>query len=508
MAGTYSQSSRMEGSAAMSAVVLLLRKITKTPKATMRLRNLHVSKAISSNAAKAAIGKPRADIVWGCVATLIAKREHVNVDMHLRQSDIELLKVKGEAALLLRPMGQAHRVEMRGGVLAWLKENEETTRGGTYLLRPGKLTQLKAARKRTASTRGGPTAILAAIVELAAEGTVMLMETPNKPAGKGKWPNWVEDVAEWLVRMEWRSEEEAGEIREKAENLERMTERTSVTQRILNLGEGWGSIRKAVARRWPSVHVTGVDRRGFTWVGREKGHITAEVEHDWNDQRPGKDLIDTLSKKASVSAKGWALISLEPECTLFSGGNAINQAAGCAHGRWAETEVSLAAMTTERLAQEREMYREAKAGVIVQLESLERHPDIPFFAENPAGSELWVLPEVREIIDRNPGWVERQIDRCAFGREEQKPTVILTNRKDWTPRGRTGNGRCKAGSCTGSRTRSGRTKHPRQTIPGSKERRLDTGDKVKGRRELAEKAVKNALEQELVEEMFGTVLMN
>ena len=201
-----------------------------------------------------------------------------------------------------------------------------------------------------------------------------------------------------------------------------------------------------------------------------------------------------------MSAKGWALISLEPECTLFSGGNAINQAAGCAHGRWAET--------TERLAQEREMYREAKAGVVVQLESLERHPDIPFFAENPAGSELWVLPEVREIIDRNPGWVERQIDRCAFGREEQKPTVILTNRKDWTPRGRTGNGRCKAGSCTGSRTRSGRTKHPRQTIPGSKERRLDTGDKVKGRRELAEKAVKNALEQELVEEMFGTVLMN
>ena len=173
VAGTYSQSSRMEGSAAMSAVVLLLRKITKTPKATMRLRNLHVSKAISSNAAKAAIGKPRADIVWGCVATLIAKREHVNVDMHLRQSDIELLKVKGEAALRLRPMGQAHRVEMRGGVLAWLKENEETTRGGTYLLRPGKLTQLKAARKRTASTRGGPTAILAAIVELAAEGTGM-----------------------------------------------------------------------------------------------------------------------------------------------------------------------------------------------------------------------------------------------------------------------------------------------------------------------------------------------
>ena len=45
-------------------------------------------------------------------------------------------------------------------------------------------------------------------------------------------------------------------------------------------------------------------------------------------------------------------------------------------------------------------------------------------------------------------------------------------------------------------------------MPSSKERRLDTGDKVGGRREHAEKAVKNALEQELVEEMFGTILRN
>ena len=446
--------------------------------------------------------------MWGCVATLVAAREIVNVDMHLHQSDIKLLKAKGEAALHLRPMGRAHRVEMRGSVLVWLKENEETTEGEMYLVRPGKLTQLRAARKKTASTRGGPTAILAAIVELAAEGTVMLMEAPNRPANKGKWDNWIQDTAEWLVRKEWRSEAEAEVIREKAENLERMIERTAPTQRILNLGEGWRSIGKAVARRWPSVHVTGVDRRGFTWVGREKGHITAEVRHDWNDQREGVDLIDTVSKKASVSARGWAIISLEPECTLFSGGNAINQAGGCAHGQWVETAVSLAAMSTERLAEERKMYREAKAGVVIQLESLERHPDIPFFLENPAGSELWNLPEVRAIIDRNPGWVKRPIDRCAYGREEQKPTVILTNRKDWTPRGRTGNGRCKAGSCTGLRTQAGKTKHPRQTMPSSKERRLDTGDKVGGRREHAEKAVKNALEQELVEEMFGTILRN
>ena len=83
-----------------------------------------------------------------------------------------------------------------------------------------------------------------------------------------------------MVRKEWRSEAEAEMIREKAENLERMTERTVPTQQILNLGEGWRSIEKAVARKCPSEHVTGMDRREFTWVGREKGHITAEARDD------------------------------------------------------------------------------------------------------------------------------------------------------------------------------------------------------------------------------------
>ena len=43
------------------------------------------------------------------------------------------------------------------------------------------------------------------------------------------------------------------------------------------------------------------------------------------------------------------------------------------------------------------------------------------------------------------------------GREEQKPTKFLTNRPAWEPRGRTGNGRCCAGRCTGELTKSGKT---------------------------------------------------
>jgi hypothetical protein len=103
--------------------------------------------------------------------------------------------------------------------------------------------------------------------------------------------------------------------------------------------------------------------------------------------------------------------------------------------------------------------------------------------ENPANSELelWDLLGVKEIIERNPQWVIREIGRCAYGRREQKPTKIMTNKPKWVPKGRTGNGRCKAGVCTGWLVPSGET---------DTEVRLDTGGKQGGPCEKAQKAVK------------------
>ena len=126
-------------------------------------------------------------------------------------------------------------------------------------------------------------------------------------------------------------------------------------------------------------------------------------------------------------------------------------------------------------------------------------------AENPADSALWDLPEVKQMISRNPLWRAVPIDRCAYGREEQKPTVILTNISQWQPKGTTGNGRCRAGQCTGRRGRAGRTTHPRQTIAQSKARRVDQGGKEGGRREWTRQAVVNALEEPLLEEVLGAL---
>ena len=126
-----------------------------------------------------------------------------------------------------------------------------------------------------------------------------------------------------------------------------------------------------------------------------EGYITAEVMHDWNQQSSaaGSDLITAVSKKAAVPVGAWDVIDLEPECTLFNTANVQNVSRGCTHGKHLDSPASLASMTPERLAEEREDYAQARAGVVTQLLSLERHPELAFFLENPSESELWYLPE-------------------------------------------------------------------------------------------------------------------
>ena len=493
----------------MNAVEALLRKASKKPKGKMQIRRRHVDKLLSSNAQSRAIGKPRADIIWGCVAELISSRRHTNGDMTLTTSHLELLRARGLAALQDGAKGKSHRVELRGSIVTWLEENEERVEGQPFLLRPGKLNQLKASRQKTLSTKGRRPALMASLTLLAAEGIATLQRTPSKGNKKGKWGSWVEDSVSWMTTAGWLEEGEAESVMAAARKTADEHEIKGEPEVLaLNLGEGWRSIAKAVLKKYPTARIVGVDRRGFTWTGYERGYITAEVHHDWSQKSSaeGSDLISAVSKKASVPVTAWDVINLEPECTLFSAANAQNTTRGCAHGKHAEKPSSIANMTPERLAEERLNYAEARAGVVTQLESLERHPLIAFLLENPSNSELWELPEVIEILLRNPQWVIREIDRCAYGRREKKPTKILTNRPAWIPRGRTGNGRCKAGKCTGWLTSSGQTEHPGQTCPNTKEKKLDTGAKKGGKCENAQKAVKNALEEELIAEMYEMIL--
>ena len=331
----------------MRAVEDLLRKATKTKTGKMKIRRIHVDKLLGSNARARDIGKPRADIVWGCVAEMITMKLHINKDMALTTSHLELLRAKGKVAREGAPQGEAHKVELRGSIVTWLKENEEKKGDQPYLVRPGKLNQLKGARQKTLSSRGKGAALMATMTLLAAEGIATLQRTPSKGKKKGKWSKWIEDSAEWMVGAEWITEEEREELVRKARLTASEYEIVGEPElRVLNLGEGWRSIARAVLKCYPTARVVGVDRRGFTWTGYVEGYITAEVMHDWTQKSSteGSDLITALSKKAAVPVGAWDVIDLEPECTLFSTANVQNVSRGCTHGKHLDSPANLASM--------------------------------------------------------------------------------------------------------------------------------------------------------------------
>ena len=251
----------------------------------MQIKRRYVDKLLRSNSQSRVIGKPRADIIWGCVAELISSRQHINGDMTLTTSHLELLRARGIAALQDGATGKSHRVEPRGSITVWLEENEERVEGRPCLLRPGKLNQLKASRQKTLSTKGRRSALMASLTLLASEGIATFQRTPSKGNKKGKWESWIEDSVNWMKTAGWLEEGEAESImaaaRKTADEHEIKDEAEILT---LNLGEGWRSIAKAVLKKYPSARVVGVDRRGFTWTGFVGGYITAEVHHDWSQK--------------------------------------------------------------------------------------------------------------------------------------------------------------------------------------------------------------------------------
>jgi len=503
MAGTYQQN-RLEAEILVESA---LRKRARKPEGrfSVTLALVHVFR--DSGKHRTALAPRRADKVWGAVAQLVAQGT-LTTTPALAPADLVVLQERARAAWGPQPQARDPAVdmtEMVGSVKAWLEENEELPPNrSTILLRPAKLTQLKNARKKTALSRGGPMAIMAAMVILSARGVAALKNYPNQTRNRGEWTTWIADAIQWMVLRQWLSKDEATESERKAVAAHSHQATPPPTLKVLNLGEGWRSVgTRLVELMGDNVQVTGADRRGRTWTGWQVGTITSEINHDWSDQKT--DLLTALSKKASTSVASWGWVTLEPECTLFSAANARNQTIGAAHGKWSQTALNRKNAHPDRLQQEQLLYEEAIGAIKTQLDTLEAHPEVPFSLENPEGSELWELDIMVAAISRNPTWRRVLIDRCAYGREEQKPTYILTNISRWQPKGTTGNGRCRAGKCTGVRMPSGKTKHPKQTMPMTMADVPDRGRKKGGRYQWTKEAVKNALEKPLLQEIMSAL---
>ena len=466
-------------------------------------------KAIKSRAQQGTIGAHRADKIWGWAArNCWSKGEHHlqapkgQCQQWLREEERPTLRARETWAWEQTPeaKAQADRAEVTGRVRAWLTENEAPAReGAPQLLRPGKLKQLKAAALKLTVTRGGPAAIMAAVAILTSEGALTLTDTPNLPSRQGPWTSWYEDAWTWIAANNWAAPSDS------TQDHPAQTAPPTYDHLVLDLGEGWGSVGRAIRETGRRIRVVGVDNRGFTSTGTRHGIITAEVTHDFA-ANSSTDLITAISRKVGVHPRAWALVWMSMECRLFSKANALNQATGTAHGRWALTALSKANSTQAKQTEERRLTKEATEAIRRQLEALETHPELIFALEQPEDSSLWDLPVVKKYLKRNPSWVRHSVDQCAYGREAQKPTAVLTN-SEWTPMGMTGQGKCIIGRCAGTRdNQQGDKQHAKLTIASSAARAsTESADKTK-RRETTKAAEINSVAAGLVQELMQATL--
>ena len=106
-------------------------------------------------------------------------------------------------------------------------------------------------------------------------------------------------------------------------------------------------------------------------------------------------------------------------------------------------------------------------------------------------------------------WYLHEVDQCAFGRLERKPTKILTN-IDWLPEGITSEpGCCVIGECAGTRGNlPGDSKHSGRIVQDSRAWRGDSTKNITAadRRGLSPKAYNNEVACPLVREIVRAAI--
>ena len=101
--------------------------------------------------------------------------------------------------------------------------------------------------------------------------------------------------------------------------------------KIMDVGEGWGSIGIAVAQI-PGCSTIGVDRVGFLDQGDLHGQITSRVNLDLCTVGT-TNVLRRAAKLASRQLETFTMIWMSPECRILTSANSMNVAKGCTNGR-------------------------------------------------------------------------------------------------------------------------------------------------------------------------------
>ena len=234
-------------------------------------------------------------------------------------------------------------------------------------MRAQKLVQLRAAKQGVMKPRGGTNALYATLSLLTHSGKLVLEEDPGSGGVRGKRTDWLATATVWMKTAEWLTEEETEGFAQQAQEAQ-SSARSSIVEvmhTILDMGEGWGGIRRAVEAMEEGVRSVGVDRRGFTALGKDLNQIIARISVDFAEPTKAQNLLHKIAAKGGRALHTYLMTWLSPECTLFSQANWMNVTRGCAHGAAALDPRNVSRSTPERQAEEADLVQEAKKALVV-----------------------------------------------------------------------------------------------------------------------------------------------
>ena len=398
-------------------------------------------------------------------------------------------------------------------VRVWLEENEEAS-GPPQILRGEKQKQLRMAKKRTFELRGGSAAYYAVLALMTHAGEVVLESDPNRRNENSGGQEWLREAASWMVKHGWLPEHETPEgFARDAEAKQSAVRDTQDETRywILDMGEGWGGIRRAVSPMIEGVTSVGADRRGFTSIGKGLPKIISRITTDFSTPINSgySNLLRKVSKLSVRPLSEYLMVWLSVECTLYSQACYMGVTAGTAHGKAALHPANIAAAPPEQIEHEMELLIESHLAIENQLSALIQEP-YTLFALECSDCDMWSLPVVEAtmaMMVTGGHWYLHEVDQCAFGRLEKKPTKILTN-IEWSPAGITSKpGCCVVGECAGTMGNAlGDHRHRGRVMQDSQAWRSEQKITAADRRGLNTKAYNNEVACPMVREIVRAAI--
>ena len=511
----------------------LIRKAVPGQKGVGRIQGVqlkHVHKVIKSRAMQDSIGQQRGAKVWGWLAnavkagtvTLKMTTEWTNEWINDQEHMINALRADSVWAVTdtcrLQLQRHADREEAVGSIKTWMKLNEEEGKAGFQVLRAEKREALRTARNKLFKRLGGIEAMYAALAIMTAQGNVVMEQDRGGGGHRATNAEWITRSITWANEQGWLRDTEDpavlardAKVMQKQMRAEWEPREGRGDHKILDVGEGWGSIGIAVSKI-PGCSTIGLDRAGFLEQGTMHGLITSRLRLDLCTEGR-ENVLRRAAKMASRQLEAFKLVWLSPECRILTEANAMNLTKGCTNGKWLEDPRNK--MSAERLEEKREEMRQCETAVENQVTALvEETERVHFALENPRRSQLWDMiernTEARRLMNDGK-WRLVTVDQCAYGRLCKKPTRILTNMMNWEPTGMTGTGRCvplKCGGTKGNRPGPGQNRHAQQMITKDPTRKPRVGEVTGtgGRREYSVKAGKNMVQEQLVQEIVRAAL--